>query len=146
MNDEPTGKLDAVELMGPYLRQNPPHIDGTPGSYYLRLGIIEKACMVATKRGIGLGTNDRRDAAERALIVARAFRAAGVMFSDKRLYFIAGNPCPSLGEVEELARQGKRKRYVNGKAVEPQEGAQGAIAPFPRQVPTPQLKSPPRST
>lgn len=96
-----------------YLRQNKRHADGTPGSYYMRLAVIERDCLCARKVGFGLGTCRRAVAVQRAAVVIRALHAVlRLRLADAVLVAWAGTDLPlmcRLGDIPLPGGRGKRK-------------------------------------
>lgn len=91
------------QFIGLFLRRKPPHKDGTPGSYLLRFAIIERAEYKPQRVEIGLRTNKRKEAAERALVVLNSMRSvARLWLANRTLNLFTNTELPLWAPVTDM--------------------------------------------
>lgn len=102
---------DYVEM---FLRRNKPHADGTPGNYFLRVAVIERADMCARRVSIGLDACNRKDAVRAAVLVLRVLVAVHRMrLTDSFLMLVGNTDLPLWVPLESVnlpRKKGQKKR------------------------------------
>lgn len=99
------------QFIGMFLRRNKPHADGTPGTYSVRFYVVDRADLKPQRTEIGLRTNNRREAAERALVLISGLISTARLWLPKRvLNLLVNTQLPLWVPLHEL-RQPKRENH-----------------------------------
>lgn len=89
--------------VGLFLRRNPPHKDGSPGSYYLCVRVAPSVREVGRRKSFGLHTCNYKQACERALCVVSALQeAAGLYICNRQLAMLCNTQLPLWAAVDGL--------------------------------------------
>lgn len=99
------------QFIGMFLRRGKPHADGTPGAFCVRFYVVDRADLKPQRTEIGLRTNNRREAAERALVLISGLVSTARLWLPKRvLNLLVNTQLPLWVPLHEL-HQPKRGNH-----------------------------------
>lgn len=106
------------QFIGLFLRRDRKmHKDGTPGAFSLRFCVIEHAGMKPQRVELGLRTNKRREAVQRALVVLNAMRStARLWLANRELNLFTNTELPlwfPVTEMTDTARSNYRMKRTD---------------------------------
>lgn len=102
------------QFIGMFLRRGRPHADGTPGAFCVRFYVVERADVKPLRTEIGLRTSNRREAAERALVLLSGLLStARLWLPERTLKLLANTDIQLWFDVNEL-QMPKRKNHSSG--------------------------------
>lgn len=111
------------QFIGMFLRRGKPHADGTPGAFCVRFYVVERADLKPQRVEIGLRTNNRREAAERALVLISGLVSTARLWLPKRvLNLLVNTQLPLWVPLHELHQPKRENHSSKGAGILPPRG------------------------